>query len=155
MNRLHELVERLAAWKADVANIESVHNPADAELQPIYAGLIDLADLYLGANHEDRTTVRRMVASNRSVKKVLDEGWFLRAVPPDPDFTRYLRLNLAAVSMTDGGFDYRGTLGKLKQWLQDARSRGLDPVPHYQEIASISNDQASFSAKGLITQALK
>ena len=155
MDRLHELIERLTPWKANVGNIESVNNPADAELQPVYADLIDLADLYLGANHEDRTSVRRMIAANRSLKKVLDDGWFLRATPPDPDFTRYLRLNLTAVSMTDGGFDYRGTLGKLKQWLQDARSRGIDPTPHYHEIASISNDQASFSAKGLITQALK
>ena len=155
MDRLHELTEKMTAWKASVENIEAVHQPADAELQPVYAELIDLANLYLGANHEDRTTVRRMVAANRSVKKVLDEGWFLRSVSPDADFARYLRLNLAAVSMTDGGFDYRGTLGKLKQWVQDARNRGVDPAPHFTEIANISNDQASFSAKGLLTQAMK
>jgi hypothetical protein len=57
--------------------------------------------------------------------------------------------------MTDCGFDYRGTLDRLKQWMQDARSRGIDPTPHFNEVAGISNDQASFSAKGLITQALK
>lgn len=155
MDHLHELIEKMTAWKASVGNIEAVHQPGDAELQPVYGELIDLANLYLGANHEDRTTVRRMVASNRSVKKVLDEGWFLRSVSPDADFVRYLRLNLAAVSMTDGGFDYRGTLGKLKQWVQDARNRGVDPAPHFTEIANISNDQASFSAKGLLTQAMK
>ncbi len=155
MDRLHELVEKMTAWKATVGNIESVHKPADAELQPIYAELIDLANLYLGANHEDRTTVRRMVAGNRSVKKVLDDGWFVHGVSPDADFARYLRLNLAAVSMTDGGFDYRGTLGRLKQWMRDARSRGIDPAPHFHEVANISNDQASFSAKGLLMQALK
>ena len=155
MDRLHELVQQLSAWKADVGQIESVYNPADAELQPVYADLIDLANLYIGANHEDRTTVRRMVAANRSLKKILDDGWFLRGVSPDADYVRYLRLNLAAVSMTDGGFDYRGTLGRLKQWAQEARSRGIDPAPHFQEIAGISNDQASFSARGLMTQALK
>jgi hypothetical protein len=155
MDRLHELVERLTPWKATVAKIETIHKPTDAELQPVYADLIDLANLYLGANHEDRTTVRRMVAANRSIKKVLAEGWFVHTVSPDADFTRYLRLNLAAVSMADGGFDYQGTLGKLKQWMQDARSRGIDPVPHFNEVASISNDQASFSGKGIITQALK
>jgi hypothetical protein len=155
MNHLHELVERLTGWKADVGSIEAVHNPADADLQPIYADLLDLANLYAGANHEDRTTVRRMVAANRSVKKVLDDGWFLRTVSPDSDYVRYLRLNLIAVSMTDGGFNPRDTIAKLKQWMQEARSRGIDPTPHFQEIANISNDQTSFSAKGLITQALR
>ncbi len=155
MNALHELVERLATWKADVGSIESVHNPADSELQPIYADLLDLANLYVSANHEDRTTVRRMVAANRSIKKVLDDGWFLRTVSPDSDYVHYLRLNLIAVSMSDGGFNPRDTIAKLKQWMEDARSRGLDPTPHFQEIANISNDQTSFSARGLITQALK
>jgi len=155
MPDLHQLIERLTTWKANVGSIEAVHKPDDAELQPVYADLLELANLYVGANHEDRTTVRRMVAANRSLKKVLADGWFLYAVSPDPDYQRYLRLNLVAVSMTDGGFNPRDTLDKLKQWLQDARSRGIDPVPHYQEIADISNDQTSFSAKGLITQALK
>ncbi len=155
MDRLNELVEQLAGWKADVANIETVYTPDSAELQPVYAALIELANLYLGANLEQRTTVQRMVAGNRSIKKMLDTGWFLKNVPPDPDYVKYLRLNLAAVSMTDGGFNPRDTIGRLKQWLQDARSRGIDPVPHYTEIANVSNDQASFSAKGLITQAMK
>jgi hypothetical protein len=155
MPDLHQLVERLTPWKANIGRIEAVHKPEDAELQPVYNDLIDLANLYAGANHEDRTTVRRMVAANRSLKKVLADGWFLRGVSPEPDYLRYLRLNLVAVSITDGGFNPRDTLDKLKQWMQDARSRGLDPTPHYQEIADISNDQTSFSAKGLITQALK
>jgi len=155
MDRLNELVERLAGWKADVSNIEAVYTPDHAELQPVYADLIETANLYLGADLEQRTTVRRMVAANRSIKKVLDAGWFLKNVPPDPDYVKYLRLNLAAVSMTDGGFNPRDTIARLKQWLQEARSRGIDPVPHYTEIANISNDQASFSAKGLIQQALK
>lgn len=155
MDHLQELVERLAAWKADVASIETSYQPDDAELQPIYADLIELCNLYLGANLEQRTTIRRMAAANRSVKAVLDKGWFLRPLSPDADFVRYLRLNLVGVSIADGGFDYRDTLAKLKQWLQDARSRGIDPAPHYREIADISNDQASFSAKGLMTQALK
>jgi hypothetical protein len=155
MTRLHELVEKLTTWKADVGSIESVHQPTDADLQPMYADLMELADLYLGANLEDRTTVRRMVAANRSLKKVLDDGWFLTTVSPNADYVRYLRLNLTAVSVTDGGFDPRATIAKLKQWIQDARSRGIDPTPHFQEIANISNDQTSFSARGLITQALK
>jgi hypothetical protein len=155
MTRLHELVEKLTTWKADVGSIESVHQPTDADLQPMYADLMELADLYLGANLEDRTTVRRMVAANRSLKKVLDDGWFLTTVSPNADYVRYLRLNLTAVSVTDGGFDPRATIAKLKQWVQDARSRGIDPTPHFQEIANISNDQTSFSARGLITQALK
>lgn len=155
MTHLHELVEKLTTWKADVGSIESVHNPTDAELQPVYSDLIELADLYIGANLEDCTTVRRMVAANRSLKKVLDDGWFLTMVSPDSNYVRYLRLNLTAVSMTDGGFDPRDTIARLKQWMQDARSRGIDPTPHYQEIANISNDQTSFSARGLITQALR
>jgi hypothetical protein len=154
MDRLQEVVEGLTPWKADVGKIESVHTPDDAELQPVYADLIELCDLYMGAGLEQQVTVRRMVASNRSVKKVLDSGWFLKNVSPDADYVKYLRLNLIGVSMTDGGFDFRDTIAKLKQWAQDARKRGIDPAPHYREIANISSDQASFSAKGLITQAL-
>ena len=85
---------------------------------------------------------------------MLDLAWFLKNVSPDADYVKFLRLNLIAVSMTDGGFDFRNTLSRLKQWVQDARNRGIDPAPHYREIANISSDQASFSAKGLITQAL-
>jgi hypothetical protein len=102
----------------------------------------ELAPAYLVASAEERATIRKVVSERPKLadlirqyaEMVADEV----ATPQDVD---KLRRGLAAISIEDRRNDYRETLTALAKLFIHAEDAGIDPMPHFVQVAELSSNE--------------
>jgi hypothetical protein len=120
-----------ARYSALVSDLEAACDGADFR-----SYLQQLENAYVQTTPAEREALRHFVRSDRQfsdrfeqqMRQVLaqaERGW---------DFAASLRLRLLRVSVTD----CCGSSLVYNEWL-DAVARGIDPAPHFQQIAAVSN----------------
>ena len=113
--------------------------------------------VYQSANQDDRSQMRCAVAENRAVWNLLGDdalSHYLNRVRHDRDALSSLRSSLLVCSITGGIADWRDTIVWLESLWDDGRERGVDPWPHFLEIASISETRNCHGISGMSTNGL-
>ena len=130
-----------------VARVRAGESPEEE----LYDLLDELGDIYLRSETKQRNEIRRIVAANREVLGELG-NYTARGTNllKSTGEARWLYLGLIAASIEDLQVDYRDTLVLLGDLLLAAKQVGIDPLPVFQEIASLSNPDVT--AVGSSTQ---
>jgi hypothetical protein len=110
-----------------------------------------LCESYLQADPPLRSRIRQAVAGSPAVYRSLPSD-SLGAVGIGPclalaaeraeakkDYLAYLRSALLTISLTGGFGDWRDTIVWLGRLREEARKRGIDPRPHFGEVAALSD----------------
>jgi hypothetical protein len=107
----------------------------------IHALLVPLCAFYIVAEKDHREAIRKAVRGKGGVINCLC-GAIQRGKERlhSSEDQEWLRFGLAAASIEDGGSDFRDILKALAELWVAAEKVGIDPKPHFQEIAKISND---------------
>ena len=109
-------------------------------------GLIDgLGEFYLGATPRQRGAIRRFAEGSQRLVMALEDrvAWHAFRIKTVED-VRHLRLGLAAASICGGGIDPRDFGFRLGHLFRASSRAGIDPRPHFQEVASLSGKRRSF-----------
>ena len=86
--------------------------------------------------------MRNSVAKNRSVWNAMGENclWnYLGHIRQNRDSTSVLRSSLIVCALTYGLADWRDTIVWLEELWDEAKQMGIDPRPHFDEIAAMSD----------------
>jgi hypothetical protein len=108
--------------------------------------LIDqLGGFYLNATPRQRGAIRRFVQGSRRLILAFEDRvtWYGFRIKTVED-VRHLRLGLAAASIIGGGADFRDFHSSLDSLSKAASRAGIDPRPHFQEVAALSGKRRSF-----------
>jgi hypothetical protein len=106
----------------------------------LFAMLEELCSLYLSSDAATRSQVREMIADRNMADWVRFYAEQLAQNINGPEDVGMLRQALAAISIENCGIDYRDTLLSLANLYVKAEESGLDPKPHFADIADISTD---------------
>lgn len=107
----------------------------------VYELLDPICTVYLTCNPQARDALRKLMA-DRETLHYLIWGYIYRMADriTRPGDISSLRKGLAAVSLEDGGFDYRDTIVSLSELFVRAEEAGIDPRPHFHAVADMSTD---------------
>jgi hypothetical protein len=128
----------------------------------------EICRLYRTANQEQRAALRKAVQGNSPAYANLlyDSNAWVGLGPclawwkenSQHDFTAYFQTALLAFSLTGGFGDSRDSLLWLDSLWTEAEKQGIDPKPHFEEVAALSDTRETLhpmfggSTKGLILQ---
>lgn len=143
-NRLLELNERWGNWSGPIT--QPIHNydpllELQAYKNEITEFMNQLCLAYLSASTSQREEIRSMRRDRAKFP-----GSFDSYIRESADRIRsskdqqWLRLGLAAASIENLYDDFRDTLLALTELYVASEEVGIDPRPHFQEIANISSD---------------
>jgi hypothetical protein len=116
-----------------------------------------LLAVYQSAYAENRSLMRGSVAKNRAIWNVLGDdclSHYLEHVRQNRDATAFLRSSLLVCSLTCGLADWRDTIVWLVQLWDDAKQLGIDPRPHFDDIAAMSETKNCHGFSGMSTNGL-
>jgi hypothetical protein len=108
--------------------------------------LIDrLGEFYLTATPRQRGVIRRFVDGNVRFLMALEDrvSWHAYRIKTSEDVS-HLRLGLAAASICGKGIDPRDFGPRIGHLSEAASRAGIDPRPHFHEVADLSGDGRSF-----------
>jgi hypothetical protein len=119
--------------------------------------------VYQSADAEDRSLLRDAVGKNRSVWNALGDdclSHYIDEIRQKRDATLLLRSSLVICSLTCGLADWRDTFVWLEQLWDDAKQQGIDPRPHFEEVAAMSETKnchgiLCMSTNGLFLHAIR
>jgi hypothetical protein len=104
-----------------------------------------LGEFYRTATPRQRSVIRRFVKGNRRLIMAFEDRvtWHSYRIKSVED-VGHLRLGLAAASMIGGGIDFRDFGFSLDHLSKAGARAGIDPLPHFQEVANLSGKRRSF-----------
>ena len=153
--RIHELGKRLEKWDNRPVDL----NDLDAELERIvdergdeYAGLTNalyrqietVCRIYLEGTDDQRARIRAILSGRRNLMSHFC-GYPSVAAGEirTPQDIEPLRIGLAAVSIENSSLDVRDLILSLETLYEAAVDAGIDPKPHFQDVAAISSTEPS------------
>src|SRR5438477_1228696 len=118
-----------------------------------FSVLYELCDVYLDTSTtpEQRQSVRGLGSNNRTISGRLFAyvGHTTMRLKSTGE-VRWLRSGLAAASIEDLQLDSRDTIMLLGHHYLTAHRVGIDPLPHFHYVATISNEEPrSFAPQGM------
>jgi hypothetical protein len=116
-----------------------------------------LLSVYQSADAEDRSLLRSSVTKNRAVWNILGDdclSHYLAHIRQNGDALSVLRSCLAVCSLTCGLADWRDTIVWLEGLWDKAKQAGIDPRPHFDEAAAMSDTKNSHGISGMSTNGL-
>jgi hypothetical protein len=121
-----------------------------------------LLAVYQSADAEDRSLMRGAVEKNRFVWNAMGENclWnYLGRIRQNRDATSVLRSSLIICALTYGLADWRDTIVWLEELWDEAKQSGIDPRPHFDEIAEMADTEnlhgiSRMSTNGLFINAI-
>jgi hypothetical protein len=140
--------------------------PGAATREEALAFFDRLCDGYSRADPHLRTEIRRAVSANPSVYRSLlfdslgavgiGPGLALAAerAEAETDYSAYLRSALITISLTGGFGDWRDTILWLGELRQESLKRGIDPRPHFEAVAAMSDGENRHGISGMSTRDL-
>jgi hypothetical protein len=143
-NRLLELEERWGNWSGPITQPIHDYDPLlelEAYRNEITEFMNQLCLAYLSASTSQREKIRSLRRDRANFP-----GSFDNYIRESADRLRsfkdqqWLRLGLAAASIENLYNDFRDTLLALSELYVASEEVGIDPRPHFQEIADISSD---------------
>lgn len=119
------------------------HQRARYDPQPEIEGIIDrMCSEYLSATPQEREQGRSLISDRETVLAYL--LGYVHSAAKRVSITKeieHLRRGLAAASIENCASDYRDVLMALADLWVAAERAGIDPQPHFREMASLSSDQ--------------
>ena len=108
----------------------------------LYQILDDVCPAYLHASTEERETLRRMVGDRRSLSDLVRSyaDHIAEQISSVDDVER-LRTGLAAISIENCRTDFRDTITSLADLFVRAEEVGIDPEPHFRDVAELSDEE--------------
>jgi hypothetical protein len=125
-----------------------------------------LCESYLQADPPLRNEIRQAVTGNSTVYQSLlyDSLSTVGSGPclamaaeraeTETNYVAYLRSALLTISLTGGFGDWRDTILWLARLHEEALKRGIDPEPHFEEIAALSDSENQHGISGMSTREL-
>ncbi len=125
-----------------------------------------LCECYLQADPPLRSELRQVVAGNPTVYRDLlydslgavGIGSCLELAAEraesEQNYVAYLRSALFAISLTGGFRDWRDTIVWLGSLREEAWKRGIDPRPHYEDMAALSDCENQHGISEMSTREL-
>jgi hypothetical protein len=148
-------VEGTDAWRfhqerIDKQNaVERTHADLERDLRQF---IEELCDIYLSTDAETAEEIRQLVAT-RECFHLEVKAYQLTA--PDqitgPSDVQQFRRGLAALSIEDDFYDWRDTISTIELLYFAAQEAGIDPRPHFAEVATKSsqvNGHSSYTPLG-------
>lgn len=170
--RIVDLNARLRAWDAKVqVEFSKLFNPGDPKLtdwdrvgefghlaesrvgegphEELYLLFDVVCSKYLQGTPEERDTIRSFIQDNHSVLSALGRyvGKATDHLASTGD-TQWLMLALAAISIENLQIDYRDTYYTLGTLFIIAVEAGVNPVPYFEQVGSISDTHKQFAGSG-------
>jgi hypothetical protein len=125
-----------------------------------------LCESYLQAHPPLRGEIRQAVAGNpMAYRSLLYDSLGAVGIGPylalaaeravaERNYLAYLRLALLTISLTGGFGDWRDTIVWLGSLHEEARKRGIDARPHFEEIAVLSDSENQHGISEMSTRDL-
>lgn len=120
------------------ASLRAVHDPGPG----LMALFIELCDLFLVSDETVRRDLRAFAAQRRELSDHLltVANYNASEIKSSADLTP-LRRGLAAISIENCALDFRDDLIALAQLYVGAEEAGIDPRPHFEFVAELSDDR--------------
>jgi hypothetical protein len=151
---MNPICERVRQW-------ETAASP-----QELLVFFDQLCDGYLRADPPLRAEIRKAVAESPKVFHSLlydslsqvGPGSYLvevaKRAEAEKNYTGYLRSSLLAISLSGGFGDWRDTIVWLGERNKEAKRRGIDARPYFDEISGISDSSNEHGISGMSTRDL-
>ena len=145
----------LADHERDVKEIAQIQIAQYDPYQDMYALLDQLCPIYLSAGPQQRAEIRSAVSDKEGIWSGLINYVYRAADRLQSSADReWLRLGLAAVSIEDCRIDFRDTVVALAELYVATEKAGIDPEPHFREVAELSSHQVSSGGSTSVSEIL-
>jgi len=118
----------------------------------------ELCALYLEATPEQRKRLPPMIAPPETKEGNYQWGhlvaymhWVSERIH-NPEDVQHLRLGIAAAALAENPVDWRDNLGAYAVLHHAARKAGINPKPHFKEIADMANPEARSSIRAFLSR---
>jgi hypothetical protein len=148
-------IARFDNWQVRLGKLSD----ADAYSSTQASSFDELCQLYLEASPKQRHQLPKMVAPENSTEGDYRRAFlvyeYMRRVSDrinSNEDVQPLRLGLAAAAIAEEGIDYRDVLTSLALLHQAATRAGIDPSPHFKQVADMARPETQARIRGLLSR---
>jgi len=143
-----EKLRDFSKFKENLVTLHELEEEFRSDHQELVHDLVQcigfLCAAYLQADATDRVQIRDFFADKKIMRvRLLDELGNARLHIPGNDTIGWLRHALAAASIEDNQTDFRDTCVALDDIRNAVIQAGIDPKPHFVEVAALSSPAMS------------